>query len=192
MPLRFNNDLTQAVVRELLDYDPATGVLTWRHRARKWFPEPNSYILWNAAHAGKPAFNTRTADGYLRGGICNRSYLAHRVIWLWMLGHWSVELDHKNRRRRDNRWANLHEVTHSQNQRNQTLRRHSKTGFVGVRQYKNGYRAWVGVNGQAHFLGTFKTKLEAAAARVAANKQYGFAPGHGRARLDERTVHDQA
>ena len=69
MPLQFRTDLTQEMVKELLAYDPLTGILTWRHRSRKWLPEPNSYILWNAAHAGQPAFTSQTADGSLRGKL---------------------------------------------------------------------------------------------------------------------------
>jgi len=182
MPLRFRNDLTQEVVRELLDYDPLTGVLSWKHRDRRWFPEPNSYILWNAAHANKPAFTSRNADGCLRGGIFNKGYLAHRIIWLSMSGQMpELELDHINHNRSDNRWANLRVVTHQQNQRNQALRYNNKTGFLGVFWHaKSGkYCARIG---KKH-LGLFVTQGEAMAARAAANKQYGYSPGHGRARL---------
>ncbi len=175
-------ELTQAMVKELLNYDPATGALTWKHRSRKWFPEPNSFILWNAAHAGQPAFTSRTADGSLRGKLLNRTYLAHRVIWLWVCGEWpDLEIDHINHRPWDNRFSNLRHVTRYQNQRNQVLYRNNKSGCAGVhwRPELGKYLVRIG----PRYVGLYPTKLQAIAARIAANKLYGYAAGHGRARL---------
>jgi len=182
MPLRFRNDLTQKVVKELLDYNPATGALTWKYRSRQWLPEPKSHKLWNAAHAGKPAFTTRAADGSLRGGICNRPFLAHRIVWLWVTGELpELELDHINSKPWDNRFSNLRAVSHTENQRNQRLYSNNKTGYPGVQ-----WRAKLGkylVRIGPRYLGLYPTQHEAMAARAAANKQYGYSPGHGRARL---------
>ena len=175
-------DLTQEIVKELLAYNPASGKLTWRHRSRRWLPEPKSHLLWNAAHAGQPAFTTKTADGSLRGKLCNRTYLAHRIIWLYVTGEWpDLEIDHINRRPWDNRFSNLRHVTGYQNQRNQALHRNNKSGYPGVhwRPKLGKYLVRIG----PRYVGVYPTKLQAIAARAAANKLYGYAAGHGRARL---------
>lgn len=178
-------ELTQEVVKELLDYDLLTGALTWRPRSRKWFHEPKSHALWNRAYAGKPAFTYQGPDGYLRGGICNRPFLAHRVAWLWVTGQWPErELDHINRNPADNRWANLREADHHLNMHNKALQKNNTTGFVGVSQTRSGtFSAYINDHSRIIHLGTYPTKYEAAAARCAASKQLGYSPGHGRARL---------
>ena len=38
---------TKALVRELLDYDPPTGVLRWKQRKRKHFPSDWAHMIWN-------------------------------------------------------------------------------------------------------------------------------------------------
>jgi hypothetical protein len=92
-------ELTQAIVKELLDYNPATGLLTWRRRHRHWFGSDHACNVWNARFAGKPAF-TANNHGYLEGHILGEKHGAHRIIWLWMIGHWpDPEVDHDNRKR---------------------------------------------------------------------------------------------
>ena len=175
-------ELTQAVVKELLNYNPKTGALTWRKGARKWFKSDHGWRSWNTRYAGRPAFNTRGHRGYLRGCVFHKMYRSHRVIFLWMIGRWpEPECDHLNRRRSDNRWVNLRQVTAQENRRNAVLRHDNQSGFVGVhRQRRSGkYRAYI----NRKQLGVFASKGEAIAARIAANKQHGFSPGHGRARL---------
>ena len=103
--------LTQRIVRELLDYDPDTGVLTWRWRARKWFGSDRIWHSWNAKHAGKRAFTAIDTYGHAHGSLLGHLYRAHRIIWLWMTGRWpTLEIDHLNHRRDDNRWCNLEDA----------------------------------------------------------------------------------
>ncbi len=49
-------ELTQETVRELLDYDPDTGLLTWKERDVKWFKNEHASKVWNAKYANKEAF----------------------------------------------------------------------------------------------------------------------------------------
>ena len=175
-------ELTQDIVHELLLYDPYIGLLTWRRRERKWFSSDGLWKRWNTLFAGKSALGT--TGRYSIVTIFNKHYGAHRVIWLMQTGRWpNSEVDHKNRDRWDNRWCNLCEVTHQENGRNQTLHNTNTTGRVGVGKRRGAYYAQIKVDGRARHLGVFPTLLVAANARREAERQYGFAPGHGRRRL---------
>ena len=185
-------ELTQAIAHELLDYFPHTGELRWRLREVKWFKNGkhsarHSCAMFNTQYAGKPAFNCTGPNGYLHGRIFNKAYYAHRIIFPWMIGRWpEPEVDHRNHHRRDNRWSNLRETTHEQNMRNQSLSETNISGTLGVYRYPSGrYWARINVNGRPLHLGCFASIEEAAVARAAANRKYGFSPGHGRVRLRE-------
>jgi hypothetical protein len=174
-------ELTQAIVRELLDYNPDTGVLTWRRRGRRWFTSAHAWNAWNAKHAGKIAFTALTAAGYPNGAIFNKGYKAHRIIWLWMTGSWPhPEIDHDNHDRSDNRWCNLYRATHQDNTRNRSLRCDNAIGHVGVFKTRRGtFCAHIGVDGRRRHLGNHPTFEAAVAARKAAERRYGFHPRHG-------------
>lgn len=45
--------ITAEIVREFLNYDQDTGVLTWRPRAEHWFATHNAFATWNTL-AGLP------------------------------------------------------------------------------------------------------------------------------------------
>ena len=166
--------LTQDIVRELLDYNPETGALTWKWRDRRWFTSDRIWKRWNKCHADKPALTSKTRNGYLNGHIFNKTHKAHSVIWLWMTGVWpNPEVDHENHIRDDNRWSNLQET--SNNVRNQSLRSTNTSGQVGAYKIRNGWGMEIG----SKYRGTFKTFEEAVAARKAAEKKYGYHKNHG-------------
>jgi hypothetical protein len=95
-------DITQDVVRELLDYNPDTGRLTWKVRDRKWFPRDSDWKRWNTCFAGKSLGAKSTGSSrtfYLSGRIrmFRRTFSAHRLIYLWMTGSFPhQEIDHIN------------------------------------------------------------------------------------------------
>ena len=101
-------------LREALDYNPETGVLTWKVRPLRHFKDKRATASINTRLAGKPAFTAVQSAGYLCGNIEKRQYLAHRVIWAWYHGEWPPEdmvIDHVNMDKTDNRIINLELVT---------------------------------------------------------------------------------
>lgn len=179
-------ELNQKLLHELLQYDPWTGVLTWRRRAPKWFKREHDCKVWNAKYAGKPAGSISVTNGRCTIQLFGRRHNAHRIIWLWMTGAFPVnEIDHKNRRPADNRFANMREATRTENGRNASLSSNNTSGFTGVSFEKRSGRwlASIKLDQKMYRLGTFKTQAEAVRARSAANRKHGFAPGHGRLRL---------
>lgn len=144
-------------LQEVLDYDPETGVLSWRIRL-----SPRCRLKGAAGYIG--------THGYRAIGIDKIRYLAHHLAWFHFYGIPPKDtIDHKNLKRRDNRIANLREATSSENSRNQRRSAANTTGFKGVARFYNPrnrarYRAQVRANGKRLFLGLFHTPEEAYAA----------------------------
>lgn len=154
------NDLTAEYVRSILDYEPETGLLRWK--------------VQRPSHRGKvqPGKVAGTSRGgtRIKVGIDGHEYMAHRLIWLIVTGRWpEYEIDHKNLNGTDNRWDNLRPATSGQNQSNRPLRSHNRSGTTGV-CFANRERRWL-VTINKKYVGTFRTKEEAIAARKEAEKQ---------------------
>lgn len=173
--------LTQDYVRSLFEYDPETGVLTWKWRPREHFNSNRSWNGTNTRCAGKVAGVLR-ANGYIELGIDCRLYKAHRIIWLWMTGDMPDEIDHDDGIRDNNRFSNLKNGTHGGNMMNKSKRRDNKSGVCGVGWHKTDRRwvAFITINGKQKRLGGFVNKDDAIAARLAAEEEYGFGQSHGR------------
>lgn len=174
--------LTQEYVRSLFDYDPETGVLTWKERPREHF---SSARIWNSTNtrcAGKATSQRENSDGYLEVGIDGFLYKAHRIVWLWWNGILPVEVDHDNGVRSDNRIANLCDTTRAGNMKNKGMRKDNRSGVTGVGWHAKD-RRWVAhitTGGKLRRLGGFVNKDEAIAARLEAEKALGFHENHGR------------
>src|SRR6478736_3606728 len=109
-----------AYLRECLDYDPETGVLTWKPRPREHFRDDHDWHIWLSRFPGKPAGGI-SYYGYIQVALTGRIYRSHRIIWAMQTGSWPVaHMDHINRDRSDNRWVNLRQATAHQNMRNRT------------------------------------------------------------------------
>lgn len=176
--------LTKKIVRELLDYDSLTGVLTWKWRDRKWFTSDRIWNTWNTRFAGKEAFTSEGDLGRRAGALLGKFYYAHRIIFLWMKGRWpDPEVDHEDQDPGNNRWKNLIEVTHKKNMQNKRKRKDNTSGATGVFRTQYGrFEVYIGVDGKGVRLGVFKSFDKAVAAREAAKKQYGFSANHGERR----------
>lgn len=153
--------LTQAKLKELLRYDPDTGLFTW-------------LVSRKRVKAGDVAGTTYT-NGYVIVRIDGKANSAHRLAWFYMTGEWPADqIDHIDRDKANNRWGNLRPATSLQNIANRGS--WSKSGFKGV--YKpigrNDYRTEIRINGKRKLLGYFKTPEEAHAVYLkAANDIHG-------------------
>lgn len=162
---------TQQILHTLFDYDPDTGLLTWKRRAGLI----GKALAWNVRYPGTIA-GRPTNFGYVMIGVFGVDYLAHRLIWVWMYGeNPSADIDHINSQRNDNRISNLRAATRSQNHQN----RINKPGkilpkgvFCPPRCRR--YLAAIGARSKKQELGWFDTPEEAHAAYLAAAKEkYG-------------------
>lgn len=157
------NSLTAARLREVLHYDPDTGVFTW--------VKPTNRRIRVGAVAG-------CIDGKhghrIIIGIDGDLHLAHRLAWLYMTGEWPEhEIDHKNGDRMENPFDNLRDATRKLNQQNQRRARcDSKSGIQGVRAVGENFRASIRVDGSPVSLGTHPTSDQASAAFVEAKRLY--------------------
>jgi HNH endonuclease len=143
--------LTQERLRELLAYDPETGLFTWRSRRK-------------GVQVGEIAGSVER-NGYTGIKIDQKHCLAHRLAWLYVYGGMPAgDIDHINRNRADNRIENLRAANRSQNCANARLWKNNTSGLRGVRKFHKKWRATVGYGGRLYHLGTFATAEEASRA----------------------------
>ena len=132
--------ITQAQLKELLTYDPLTGVFRWRLDRRK-------------TKIGQVAGTTRRS-GYVLIAAGGKQIMAHRLAWLYMTGAWPVcGIDHKNQNPNDNRFENLREANQSQNIANIIKKKNNKTGIRGISRRRGKYRVALHKNGKQVGLG---------------------------------------
>lgn len=155
--------LTAERLRELLDYDPATGVFTWTGRGRRYrhkLRRRGSMALgWNKR-------------GYLFISIDNEEYFSHRLAWLHVHGKWPIRhLDHKNNVTTDNRLDNLREAVPLQNSGNRGPNKNNKSRLKGVflQKGRSRWTAQISLLGKHTHLGMFDTAEDAARAYDAAS-----------------------
>lgn len=158
--------LSRAGLLELVDYDPATGIFVWK------------------AREGSPAFSGRDAGtvagsldkkGYRRICLNGKSYPASGLAWLYMTGEWSsLQIDHENLDKADNRWSNLRRATPSQNKANSRVRSDSRSGLKGIKRHGSRWWARICVRGKRMSLGHYTCPAAAHFAyAVAADLHFG-------------------
>ena len=163
--------LTAELLRQLLDYDPETGVFIWKERPVSMFKSVHNQRMWNSKLAGKKAGGS---DGrYWQILIFSKRHLAHRLAWLHVHGVYPEGfLDHVNCDGTDNRIKNLRQVTHSQNLANTRLRSNNKSGVKGVYWNKASgkWHARIEFHGKVLFSKYFNDLSEAKASVCQARK----------------------
>jgi hypothetical protein len=140
--------ISQEKLKELLDYNPDTGIFIWKVR--------KAIQIRIGDEAGRP-----DKYGYTRINLDKRQYMAHRLVWLYVYGEWPTgQIDHVNRIKNDNRLNNLRLATGSQNQANKNLSSNNTSGLRGVSWHKASqkWRATLKRKGTQKHIGFFDCK----------------------------------
>lgn len=158
-----------------LNYDPETGLFTWKATNRRGF-------------VGRQAGCFCPRDGYIRIRINSKLELAHRLAWNMTYPEDPVgpdgQIDHINHIRTDNRIVNLRKASNTENSRNASLGSNNTSGALGVwfEKRRNKWAVEIKVDRKKIHLGQFDNFEEAVAARKAAEVKYGFHENHGQKR----------
>lgn len=155
--------LTQNRLKEVLHYDPETGIFRWRRRKA------------GITHGGIAG---TLCNGYVSIGIDGVHYPAHRLAWLYQKGYIpsDLEIDHRDRVRNNNHFDNLRLTSHLCNIRNCSKRSDNTSGITGIswdKQHKK-WRAHITILGKHMALGRFLSKTDAIKMRWEAEKIYEF------------------
>jgi len=162
--------ITQERLKEILEYDLLTGLFTYK-------------VSRGNKKAGSTAGSLHKTNGYIEITIDGKSYYAHRLVFLFMLGKMpDDQVDHINHIKEDNKWLNLREVTASENHHNRAKNSNNTSGTAGVGWNKasNKWYAAIYVEGKQKHLGYFTDLEEAIAERKQAEIDYSFHPNHGK------------
>lgn len=140
--------ITQTRLKELLNYDPITGIFTWK-------------ISRGGRNPGSIAGSRDTLRDYITIQIDGTLYRAHRLAFLYMLGRLPEDqVDHIDRCRYNNAWNNLRECTQAENQLNKYNNLKKRSGFTYIRARSN-TQTWNVMIMKDKWIGSFKT-LDAA------------------------------
>jgi len=150
--------------KELLNYDPKTGLFTWK--------QTRTFTAIKGSVAG-----SKDKCGYLRVCITlnriEKTLKLHRLAYLIIHGEMPNIVDHINLIKDDNRAENLRTCNAYQNQMNKAKLSSNKTGYKGVVyvESRGKYRAKIGYKGKNLHLGHFDCPKKAHEAYVKKSKE---------------------
>lgn len=149
MITKISNPVTWEELTTVLGYDPDTGIFTWKEKRS------------NNTKAGDLA-GSIDANNYCIICLGGKRYKAHILAWFYTFKVWpSLQIDHINRVRYDNRISNLREVSPHINSINKNVASPTSSGYRGVYARGNKFRAIVRHLGVNTNLGTFDTAEKA-------------------------------
>jgi hypothetical protein len=165
--------LTQERLKELLTYDPLTGIFRWINDSGRY----------GRIKAGtKAGSNGNGSQGYIEIGLDGKKYKAHRLAILYVEGNWPPdEVDHMDGVRVNNRYSNLRKATFLQNRSNLKRYETNTSGFAGVSFHKRvgKWQARISSGAKRMHLGYFPSPEEASEAyKEAKAKHHAFTPKH--------------
>lgn len=147
-------------IKELLSYDPDTGLFTWKKSRR-------------GVKKGTIAGN-KNDRGYIQIKVNYKFYKAHRLAFLFMNQELPNMVDHIDGVKDNNKWDNLRPCNKSENGGNSKIRSDNTSGYKGV-SFNKKSKKWVSylyINGRQVFLGRFDCPIEAHKEYCKAAKKY--------------------
>jgi hypothetical protein len=153
--------LTKEYLHELFEY--REGYLYWKeHKQNR---KMTSFV------------GSSNSSGRLTVWIDGKSYLVHRLIYLYHHGYLPEFVDHSDNNCLNNKITNLRCASRSENNRNCKIRKDNITGVKGVYPKNNKFIAHLRIENKLTYLGTFKTLEEASLCVTLAREQHhkGFA-----------------
>lgn len=155
--------ITAERLRELVEYDPSTGVFKWR--------------AYRRGMRHDLVVGCSDDKGYVRMKVDGQRYRGHQLAWLYVTGEWpAMRIDHRDLDKGNNRWDNLRAATNSQNGANRPVLSTNKSGFKGVcwRAREKKWCAQITHDRRVNHLGYFTKPEDAHAAYAqAAGKLHG-------------------
>lgn len=181
-------NIDQKLIRELLNYDPETGVFTWKARDRKHFSSQRAFSAWNARYAGSVAGSTcydSKGYPYINIGIFGKLLKAHRLSWIYMKGGAvPPAIDHIDRDSTNNKWSNLRSGV-GVNNKNMSMYRNNSSGVSGVSWHKC-HKKWearahgvVDGTSKQQYLGRYEKLCDAKTAVDRFRAEHGYTEDHG-------------
>lgn len=152
--------ISQERLKQLIHYNPETGVFIW-------ISKPSKRVL-----VGSKA-GCVTGGGYVQIRIDGRAYRASRLAWLFSYGYMPDDfVDHKNRKRDDDRLVNLRLATPAESTFNTGAYSNNTSGFKGVakRVLSTGRVRWMArarLRGKLKVIGSYDSREEAGLAYAA-------------------------
>ncbi len=144
--------ITQKRLKEVLNYDEFSGAFTWLASGRGRNKDLSA--------------GCKGSGGYLYICVDYRTYLAHRLAWLYVHGHFPKLIDHIDGDKINNRILNLRKATPFQSIGNTPVRKDNTSGYKGVsweKRHKR-WRARIVIDSKDVYLGEFVCKHQAAKA----------------------------
>lgn len=155
--MKKSKKITQKRLKELLHYDPDTGIFKWKVQ------------ISNRIKIGDIA-GCINQQNYIKIRIDGKIYASHRLVWLYMEGYFPEnDIDHINQIKTDNRWKNLREISPQCNARNCGLYKNNKSKIKGV-YWANTIKKWkvqIKIKQKTKYLGIYDNLDEAVCVRLA-------------------------
>ena len=149
------NNLDSTYLREVLDYNPETGIFYWKFGNKR---NTKANQIAGSIHP----------EGYRFIWIKDKHHRAHRLAWLYVFNEFPIlQIDHINGNKDDNRIVNLRQATHSENQQN----KHSSKGYSWHKR-KQRWEAYIRISGKKLTLGYFENENDAKLARATAKQEH--------------------
>lgn len=165
------SQLTAERLRELLHYNPETGIFTRVADSQSGLS--GGHVHWKA-RAGA-VVGSKSKGGHLTVWLDGGARYLHRLAWLHVHGAWpESQIDHINGIRTDNRIENLRDVSHTANAQNRRdANPGSRSGLLGAHWSgaRGKWEASIMSNRKKQFLGVFDNPDDAHQAYLAAKRR---------------------